>query len=897
MKTFKIIFILVSFVLSVQNVLAEPFPYCGDLSFGVNGGDNHWDSYVDLMLPLASKDSSFVFFAPRLSMSGKSVFDGSSNEINLGLGYRKYFENAGFIAGVNAYYDVRNTDLGNNFQQAGAGAEFLSRYFDARINAYFPFGNGKYYIGKSYDIPNGHYIGATYFYEVSLRGFDAEIGGKIPLPQSFGELRCFAGYYYFDSGKIMPEIKGFKARAEYRPLKILRLNYSLYENKDLNAAVWQAGADICVPFDFKEVLQSKNPFRGLAAYIKTAKKSLKERIGESVVRDMRVRSGAARLKHYEDKLKNDYGQDYYFTVVSPEAVPGGQGDGTFENPAALEEGLDLNKAVAGGNANLLLLSGAYAQNSSLDLSFHQAGSLSVIGVSEILYRGADLGKYNNGTPVITFAQGITGMIFDENAQKDILISGVEFRGTGNTGSGLEIKNYNSQNFFFVGNNSFAGFDTGVIINNSAQSVVLVNNIIEGNNTGVEIYSGAAGLEQNIISGNFVYGVYVNAASGAVINSNLIESNGAGINVFKSSDIAIVNNEIYSNLEDGVRISSSAGLSVYSNYIYLNASNGAFAVFSDSLDFEENNIYENESNGIYIANSLTVTLFKNLISQNLHNGIIMEKTSYSYVQSNYAFENGLYGIYVSTGESVSVSYNGVFQNSAGGIYAGNILSGGFNANEVYAHGANDGIEIEGKELTVTSNIVYENNVGIFLKNSQNAEINGNEAYNNSEGIKAQNSSGVSFVDNAASSNSLSGITVSGGNAVTLNANDALGNLGGGISVEGVSNLTFINNLTSANNLFGAKISSSAGASIGYNIIENSGSAHGLVLNGSSNAILAGNNFNSLYLESGYFALYLQAATSFNAIESGSNIFLNNSGYGGDAAPVLNYEINVKNKDSF
>ncbi|MDR3113856.1 MAG: inverse autotransporter beta domain-containing protein, partial [Endomicrobium sp.] len=289
---------------------AKSFPFDGDFSAGAYAGEDKNDAYIDLLIPFFGNETSFIFLSPRLSMTGKELFGSSANEVNIGVGLRKYFSNVfkeGAIIGVNVYYDARNSDIGKNYQQAGAGIEFLSAWFDIRANAYFPFGNDQYYTGKTYNLPTLHYIGATYSYEVSLTGYDGELGFKIPLPQRFGALRLFAGYYYFTADKIAEDIKGYKARAQYSPLKILKFNYEIYDNKELNGSHWQAGAEISVPVDFRQVFRAKNPFKNLFEYVKSFSKPVKERIGENVRRDMYVRTANAAIKHYEDKLRNDNG--------------------------------------------------------------------------------------------------------------------------------------------------------------------------------------------------------------------------------------------------------------------------------------------------------------------------------------------------------------------------------------------------------------------------------------------------------------------------------------------------------------------------------------------------------------------------------------------------------------
>lgn len=86
----------------------------------------------DLLLPVFSTRSGLLYMNPR------SSFRDDESEMNLGAGYRQLLGDRRMIAGINAFYDRRESDANNTFDQAGLGLEFLSDWIDARANYYLP---------------------------------------------------------------------------------------------------------------------------------------------------------------------------------------------------------------------------------------------------------------------------------------------------------------------------------------------------------------------------------------------------------------------------------------------------------------------------------------------------------------------------------------------------------------------------------------------------------------------------------------------------------------------------------------------------------------------------------------------------------------------------------------
>src|SRR5262249_18207519 len=129
--------------------------------------------------------------------------DDDGREGNVGIGVRR-MQDGGWNLGGYAYYDRRHSEPGNNFNQITLGIEALSLPFswtelDVRGNVYVPFGDKTQDAGtggSTASIVNDTVqISTDVHEERALRGFDAEIGFRIPVWPANDDkaLRVYAG--------------------------------------------------------------------------------------------------------------------------------------------------------------------------------------------------------------------------------------------------------------------------------------------------------------------------------------------------------------------------------------------------------------------------------------------------------------------------------------------------------------------------------------------------------------------------------------------------------------------------------------------------------------------------------------------------------------------------------
>ncbi len=311
--------------------LAEE-PRAAHVTTGIRAGDGIIEVFGDFIQPAYDQGGTFSFVNPRFSIT-----DGDENEFNLGAGVRHKLHDRDVILGANAYVDSRNSPNGNRFSQLGAGLEFLSRWVDARVNFYDPLTDDrkiaesmtrdidtavmtdvdkstKTDVSTTTDVSTVPTRGGTltntttttttikttttktttattttttdrYFerFEAALRGYDAEIGVKLPLAETAPEVRVFVGHYDFES-RYGEDIEGAKGRLEVRAGPYLTFDAEVFENDKLNDTDFFVGARLQVPFE------GSNPFSGLGQLFKQreARPFVDRMYTDMVMRDVHV---------------------------------------------------------------------------------------------------------------------------------------------------------------------------------------------------------------------------------------------------------------------------------------------------------------------------------------------------------------------------------------------------------------------------------------------------------------------------------------------------------------------------------------------------------------------------------------------------------------------------------
>lgn len=171
-------------------------------------GDDRAIGQVEFFVPLW-QDNDTIFFG---DVRGR-IDSESSEEGNFGVGLRERI-NPEWILGVYGFYDVKNSEYDNTFDQFSAGIEFMSEDWDFRLNAYLADDELEFVPGLAHVVVNGSSIQMFNGAEGALSGFDGEVGYRV-WKDAMMEARLFIGGFYFDHDDLT-EVAGPRARAELR---------------------------------------------------------------------------------------------------------------------------------------------------------------------------------------------------------------------------------------------------------------------------------------------------------------------------------------------------------------------------------------------------------------------------------------------------------------------------------------------------------------------------------------------------------------------------------------------------------------------------------------------------------------------------------------------------------
>ena len=83
-------------------------------------------------------------------------------------------------------------------------------------------------------------------FEEALNGWDLELAWLVPWVEDFCDLKLIGGYYGY-AGQRLPDIAGFRAGVEYRPVPAVVLHGTWFENSRLYDDNWMAGVRVELP--------------------------------------------------------------------------------------------------------------------------------------------------------------------------------------------------------------------------------------------------------------------------------------------------------------------------------------------------------------------------------------------------------------------------------------------------------------------------------------------------------------------------------------------------------------------------------------------------------------------------------------------------------------------------
>ena len=254
---------------------------------------------------------------------------------------------------------------------------------------------------------------------------------------------------------------------------------------------------------------------------------------------------------------------------------------------------------------------------------------------------------NYKTPVLKALTSHGAISITSDSDPDL----AEFPGDGSLGNPYRIENFRIE----------VGDLIGIEIVSTSHHFILNNCYIDALSIGINIQqrlvSGNTTIENCIITGNNLYGIYLK----------------------EDPFTFIKNNTIHDNKEYGIQVYLSNGTRVHDNKLYNNGGESIKVVDTYNYEVAFNECWNNKANSIYIWLAHFGYVFNNTIYDcKNHDGIYLDWCSGVEVYYNYVI-NVSFGIYLDNSNLVVVVFNEVHETEYGGIIALGCWGGIFNSN--------------------------------------------------------------------------------------------------------------------------------------------------------------------------------------------------------------------------
>jgi hypothetical protein len=296
----------------------------GTTAIGSNGGYFWAQGDFGERPGIPGNYASFGAFAPldflgpneQFFLDGQMTINDDTNiGANIGLGYRRLFEDWGSIFGANAFYAYDRSQNGFSYNQASVGGEWLTEYFQLTGNVYVPFDMQANKVGPLILTKNSQFFKDNLVFidlqhaEGQNRGADVDLAVPVPGAQW---LSVAGGAYYYDS-KNNDSYNGWRARLQGNFTNVMT---NLTFAKD---DVYGSQVNFAATYFFGASNGNYNP----------STMSLYDRMNTRVRRQARIPVQQTIIEVKELAINPATGLPWTFAHFDNTAAPGG--DGTTEN--------------------------------------------------------------------------------------------------------------------------------------------------------------------------------------------------------------------------------------------------------------------------------------------------------------------------------------------------------------------------------------------------------------------------------------------------------------------------------------------------------------------------------------------------------------------------------------
>jgi len=622
----------------------------GQFTTGAGVGYENSFGAIEAFVPLRQTPrQNLTFLEGRLLISTDEARLGG----NVVVGHRLYNATNDRTFGGYVAYDIRDTG-DSVFNQLGGGIETLGENWDARINGYLPIGDNRQQVAEtisdrasvSNPVFQGNFLALTLQqqqqvnrrFEVAMAGFDAEAGIKILPLGATGQLRGFAGLYYYDPPN-RASFFGGRARLEARPNDNLRVGLTLQGDENFGTTV---------------VLSVGANFPGTRPRGIRPEDRVLARLGESVVRqqnivvDEQIESELFTTPASTVLVTNPTtGQPWTFRHVN---LGIGTGDGTVESPTGT-----VAEALAAATSNNIV----YVQSGTNPgipafsipdgvqvLSTEPVQQIDTVEAGTIQLAGSDSGVLPRVTGTVTLGSNTTLSGFE--------ITGVE----GSAVVGTNINTVAIRNNVISNSTTTdpSNFGQGILLSNVTGKIDITNNILrENDDTAISINSDAGQIEltldNNAIADNFnairLQLSGTTQGTTQITNNSITSSGSIDIQLAEStqlSNLTLSNNTIDNPASEGMNVQTfddaQATILVSNNTLRNITGDGTFT--GDGMNFAFNQ-----------DSRLQLTIDRNTINTASDDGIDLN-----------LFDNAVATVTISNNQISNTNSEGIGTNNIG-----------------------------------------------------------------------------------------------------------------------------------------------------------------------------------------------------------------------------------------
>lgn len=473
---------------------------------------------------------------------------------NVGTGFRYLMADDLFSAGMNVFYDFRDSKELNTHQVAG-GVELLSPFVDFRLNGYLPVGGTKHSEPLVFNGFTRNQIDVRRKTYYAFPSMNAEIGVPTPMiPGIYTDFYVAGGAYYLFgstiSGNRCPSAWGGKLRVIANVTQYVSFEFEMNHDHIFDTT-YQGVASIHIPlWKFSACKKGNRSYGKRAFYMRTLRPVLRNEIipvkTKSRIFPLRDARGNIIPIFFVNNAAACPGVGTFespfcsFNLVPnlPVIVYGFQGNHSYTDAIVMSEGQRVQGSALPFNVEGVEIPAFTSGNPVLDVT----GTSPVTLASNGSIRGFTIQRTTGGNDAIQSGVLVTNVVIEQNTILQSSGSGINIvipngsiyianNVVQNTGQfGIMVGNIMTSSVVVTGNTirnpGMDGINTQVSGSNA--SSMITYNTISGDNigpsgitSGVDI--GSATISYNTITGRFFNAI--NATNGRqIISNNIIDRN-------------------------------------------------------------------------------------------------------------------------------------------------------------------------------------------------------------------------------------------------------------------------------------------------------------------------------------------------------------------------------------